>query len=255
MQEFLDRFGLTEALAYLAPGVIVLLSIPLWIQPDLGGVLGPALADQQFVVAVVLFVASYALGFIIAWWSEAGAAGYFLRQAHSSRRAPVFWFLWLFHSLPLPTVDIAMVEQRLRFAERLAKLGVHGLSRVPQTPWGELAAFRTLMSGRIHDFDRGVLAEANVVHTRLQFALGVGLAVLLVALQCFARVLVRMPPEMGLDWGAIASFDGQLQDISTSFLLAVAILGLAVSFGLRRVAGQWLDYEMFLTNSLERGIG
>lgn len=199
IKDILEKFTLIELFAYLAPGAIVLFSITLWVRPNIETILGKSIAEQQIIVGFLLFILSYALGFIIAWWSNSGVAYYFSPDIHRNlfQWRPAWWLLCLFYAQPLPRINQGVIAQQVEIIGHLEQSGVDSLLSVLNTPWELLATFRTLMMDKFAEQDLHILHEVDRVHSRLLFALGVHLAVLLVALQALIRLVFQVLVYVG----------------------------------------------------------
>lgn len=259
MKDLLEKLDLVEFFAYLCPGIIILSSIVLW-RPNLTAVFGEEVAKHEVLVIIILLVVSYALGVMIASWSGAGA-DYYVRTYKNQQkqpagwRRPAWWVILLFHWLPVPQSGRALVEKQLQISEALElHTGLQGLP-ILQNPWERLATYRILVSGKVGDKGRPILTEAEWVHRRLLFALGVALALLLLFLQATLRLLLlgfhklklfTLGPEDFTSWV------DSLPAINVLTLLIIAAFSLTASFGLRRIAARWWQYELLLTCSLIR---
>lgn len=97
MKDILTNIGLSEVLAYLCPGTLLLGSALLWLKLPEGKMEG----WSEFLLAVFLVILSYTLGLILSTWSSEGAAHYIL-ASRSQRSTPSIagFFFWLFHWLP-----------------------------------------------------------------------------------------------------------------------------------------------------------
>lgn len=241
MKDILDKFGVTEFFAYLCPGVIVISSLALWIQPEFDRVVGSDLAEQQLVMAFLLLIVAYALGFVVAWWSNWGTAYYILTSYKEGnpvrgswlRSKLLLWSLWLFHWFPLPQSNT--VGARTLIADRIVVYSQMETS-IGTNPWEMMSIYRAFVAGRVGNVGSPILSEAATIHTRLLFALAVNLAILLCAAQSFARLLL---PDL----------DG-LPDVSVSLLSAIGVLGVVASFALRLIAAQLWEQELLLTHGL-----
>ena len=272
MKDLLEKLDLIELFAYLCPGIIVLYSSVFWAKPDLAVLLGDELAKHQLVVAALLIIASYTSGMLVASWSSAGA-DYYIRiyknpqKIPTSWRRPIWWIVCFFHALPVPRSTSFLVEGQLQISEGIDKYaGVPGLSLL-QNPWDRLATYRTIMSGRLGRKGRPILTEAQWVHRRLLFALGVALAVLIVGLQAIVRLLLYgfttwlpltskwllinfQALPLNFQVFPLTSWVESLPHTSLPSLVGIGIIGIASSLGLRKIAGRMWEYELLLTSSL-----
>ena len=252
MKDILEKLDLIELFAYLCPGAIVLFSTVLWMDQNTLNGLKEIFKEQQILGAIMSIIVSYAVGVMIALWSGVGADRY-IRAHYKPNAAPkedweaLGWLaLNLFHWIPVPRMNASIVEGQLRIAEALTRYtGLNNLSLM-QNPWDRLATYRTIVSGRVGDEGRPILTEAEWVHRRLLFAIGVSLAVLLLALQAllgFLLILFHKLPVLAV----LPS-----PHYSPGRLVLLTFIGLVSSFGLREMAGRWWEYELLLTCSLSR---
>ena len=251
MKGILERVGLTEVLAYLAPGVVLLCSLGLWIPGSATqGILNSAehSAILLFSVAVVL---AYTLGLILSSWGGAGGSFFVVRKEARDQGSHKFvglwsWYrvgfplLWLFHYLPTPRQDETITERLVSIGERLEEFGLRNL---PMPPWELLTVYRTVAAGRLSESGEPVLLSTGNTHNRLLFALGVGLALLLTSLQAAGKFAYSLA-------GAILSKTEQPACSDGWVYVAVAIVGLGGSLALRWAAGQLWERELYLTCSL-----
>lgn len=268
----------------MSPGVIVISSLALWTKPNLPGIVGEELAGQSLVVSVFLLILAYGLGLIIATLSWAGATQYTYNKAAPRFVRPVRRFswrtfgqtllgsirlsllkslassflragLWLSSWLPLPTQG-QTVELRLQVSEALDRhLGLAAASnmqRFYKTIWDFLATFRTVISGTLDNSKRPVLSEAEAVHRRLLFGLGVGFALLLLAVESLARLVLYFISRPQHDPPESANWLEKLPVLDLPLLCLIIVFGLLGSFALRWVAGRWWVQELLLTSALTR---
>jgi hypothetical protein len=253
MKELFENLGLADLFAYLCPGAITLLSFAFWTTPNLASILGTELAKNEFVVAVVFLLASYAVGLIVAAWSGEGAALYDRNRARriaGYSMSPVLWFVWLLHWIPRPKQSRETVEGNLRIQEGLDSYGgFPGLTQFLSS-WDRPATYRVVILDQFPEAGKLMLKEADSATRRRLFALGVALAVMLLVIQAFARLLLMWMAHIG----ATAFLFGWVSVLPLGrpeALWAIVILGLLVSFALRRAAGRFWEYELLLTCSLQ----
>src|SRR5882724_581815 len=73
MKEFLEKFGLTEILSHLFPGMIALCALAVWGIPAPTALLGTELGKNDLVIGILLLIAAYAMGLVLSMWGVAGA--------------------------------------------------------------------------------------------------------------------------------------------------------------------------------------
>lgn len=251
LEHVLQNLGWTELFAYLCPGAITLLSIALWIEPDLGSIFGKELSKNEFVTAIVFLLISYAVGLLVASASEAGTnrtllIKYGLQSGYKPRR---FWrFVWLFFFwVPSWRHTADSVRKRIRIQDALEVSGIYGTSQTFNN-WTSLATYRIMVAEQLHKPATLILREAESVHRRRLFALGVASAFMLLAIEAALRLLLGLLPEFVPDW-TLSCDVARLPKAPMPILWAITILGLLVSFGLRVVGGRLWEYEFLLTCS------
>jgi len=256
MKDILEKFGLSEFFAYLCPGAILVCSSALWAAPGLNDLLGSKLEKHPLVVVLLLVVVCYALGLIVTFWGSSGAHRYV--RAHRVRRLCssklrerlTFWPLRFCCGIPVPVDNEATVEGHLRMSQDLTRYaGLPGLSAL-ETPWDRLSLYRTVMTDRLGKGASAILSEADAIHRRFLFAVGVALALFLVALQSGLLALSSLhgvrPFSVWIAQLGLPHLDQRLA------LFLLATLGILASILLRRVAGRLWEQELLLTCSLTR---
>ena len=259
-KDLFERFGITEILAHLFPGAIALCSLFVWGATNPEEVLGKKLASD-LVVGAMLLIFAYACGLVISMWSLSGAETY---RARPPLTRPMHWkgypsyirrwikSRWLRFAvgLPDPYASDATVYANLDVAEMLE--GVYGVNSMPLLPQpGErLSLFRTIASDVFKEKISSIIAEAEILHRRLMFSLGVALALLFLALSTAARLFVA---GLAAFWNNRQLRDWtQHHESSVVLLLVVTVGTLYASFKLRRVAAQCWERELVLTLSIAR---
>lgn len=248
----LQNLGWTELFAYLCPGAITLMSFTIWFRPDLAYSFGPEFAGSQFVIAISFLLVSYSVGLIVAAGSGAGAQRYlsakYRREAGYSFNRVRWLLLWFFHRMPTPRLTERFVEARIRIQEELELYGgLPGLSQILSS-WQNLATYRSVVVDRLPRPVALLMREAESVHRRRLFALGVAFAFMLLAVQAFGRLILFFCAGFG--WGAFSRWCKDLPAGDLAALSATTILGALASFALRQVAGRAWEYEFLLTCSL-----
>ena len=113
-----------------------------------------------------------------------------------------------------------------------------------------LSLSRTSLADLVGPHGKALIAEADAVHRRFLFALGLALASLLLGLEALARLFNAA--LCGLGWVLPEKWDFELPAIHSLLLAALAAIGLATSFLLRWVASRWWESKLTLTSILLR---
>ena len=233
MKEVLEKFGLVEFFAYICPGLILLTSLALWTRLNFDA----PFWKQEALVIVLVLILSYILGLILASFNDMSQ-----RQYHRSIGA-----IRILYSFPSPRFTPSVVQANLTIAEDLERLaGGGGLSSLA-SPWDRLVIYRALVASRLGDRGKAILAEADILHRRFRFAMGVALAVFLVAIQSFFRLILVV---LGFFLDAILTWNSMLPSVSPILLLCITAIGLWASFELRRFAIRMWELERYLSSSL-----
>lgn len=246
----LQNLGWTELFAYLCPGAITLMSLAFWIRPNLECTFGEQIAHNEFVVAIVFLLLSYAAGLPVAVASEAGANKYLLtiaerrmlEQKPNFRSRMLGFFFWI----PQLRSTKESVRARLHVLKQIEGFGLSGVSTL--SSWTNLAIYRTLVAERLLHPATLVLQEAERVHRRRLFALGVGFALIVVSVQGLIRTILLVASEIFAKSPAALSL-ASLPATSLGALLSITLLTGAASFGLRWVAGRFWECKFLLTCS------
>jgi hypothetical protein len=259
MKEVLQKVGLGDLFAYIAPGALLLCSVPLWAElPKLEGEGWWTLAAPIF-----LLILAYVLGLVVSTWASERGAWYIL----TTRGLPFMPFswskawkmarvaaAWAIHWLPDLQLDASSVAALGDIqVDIYNRIGLEeGLSKIHRTPWGELALYRNMAADLLGKRAAAAREEADAMHRRFLFSQGVAAACVLLALQCLLRFLLwLMPPP----WAAALLALLHLPPVQLPALPFIhpgswalfSVLGFAVSFGLRWVAGRWWESEFALT--------
>jgi hypothetical protein len=254
VEHSLHNLGWTELFAYLCPGAIMLLSVALWVQPHLADVFGEEMPHNEFVFAIVFLLLSYAVGLPVARAGEGFANRYLLarakRDAFDDSRASRIWLTlaWAFWTLiswiPEWPHTPYFVRERLRLQDEIENSGLPGLS-IAVNPWANLAIYRVLVAERLSRPATLVLREAESVHRRCLFALGVSCALMVVFFEALARMILQvfLPHEL-----AVRLF-GSPPSLSSIGLGTLIVGTWVASFVLRYVAGRFWEIEFLLTCS------
>ncbi|HEX3681642.1 MAG TPA: hypothetical protein VHU83_03800 [Bryobacteraceae bacterium] len=251
----LQNLGWTELFAYLCPGAIMLLSATLWIKADFVAGFSKIAPHNEFISAILFLLLSYGIGLPVARAGEAAANRYLTARAkhhafkHSSR--------WLKVGLRLSRLSWGVVawipewprtpyfvRQSLRLQEDIQNLGLPGLS-ITVNRWANLSIYRILVGERLTQPAALVLREAETVHRRCLFAIGVANAMMLVAFQAFLRILL----QLWLPAKAATALFGVSPTFSNIGLTVVVAVTTVLSLTLRYVAGRFWEIEFLLTCS------
>lgn len=258
MGDLLEKFGLTEFFAFLCPGVVVGTSALLWINPKLSNLLGKELADQQVVVGLLLLVASYTVGMVVSSFGTGGSYLYLRnkRKIDGGVGSNGLWRQMILYLSMIPLVlfwipdpklstraNRSIIEANLRISEDLETFGGLQGQVVARSQWDLLSTYRAVMSGRVGEVGRPIVAELEAMHRRVLFALGVSAALLILAVVAVSKIFL---PFALLQFG----WSPQPPEIGFPSLLAIAIGATLGCFLLRLVAGHWWLAELFLTRAL-----
>jgi hypothetical protein len=250
MKELIEKVGISELFAYLCPGLILLLSLRFWIEPKKMDEIFREIIKQDLILVILVLILSYTLGLIVASWSNRGAALYYRLKGRIKVSRQIsndcylfqniaLWLIGFMHWLPQFRVNASVVANNLRIAQDLDELvRLQGLSSL-DIPWDRLVIYRTIMAGRVGEKGKTILTEADSIHRRFLFALGVAMALFLLAFQSLIRLILSMTP-----WNA------SLPHIPVIWLVVIAFLAGLTSYSLRIVAGRWWEQELILTSSL-----
>jgi hypothetical protein len=244
MKELGDKFSVNEFLSYLCPGVCLLLSLVLWVRPDLEGAFGKDLGGKEGIIIPFLLIVGYAIGLIVAAWSGQGAFFYLAWR----RPKPQGWrrlrllLVGLLHWMPNQPGKKAfrdsLVEVHLRIAEGVRQhAGVINLGGA-ENPWETVAIYRALVAGQTGTAGESIVAAAEAIHTRMAFTLNMALVAALIALEALVRLF--------FPFGHFR----KLSTVSPLVLTIVFVIGAIVSLGLRFAAARWRTREVILTGSL-----
>ena len=231
--------------------MVLTASALLWVKPEFSDVLGD-LASQKVVVGLLLLIVSYTIGMIIASWSSAGSAHY-IRNKRAREAGQLgdsrFWYWpilclhWIRDPKPNQQAYLSIVKTNIRITEDLQKFGGLQGQSMAVSPWELLETYRVIMSGRIGCEGSPIVAEAESIHRRLIFTLGVSLALLILAVESTSRLIIFAISEATI-------WDPKLPEISWPLLLALLVIPALGSIVLRLVAGHWWQYEIFLTRGI-----
>lgn len=248
MKELGEKFSINEFLSYLCPGVCLLLSIALWLKPDLAGAFGEGLGGKEGIVAPFFLIAGYALGLIVAAWSGQGAFLYFALRARKPKgiQRLLLLLVGLLHRMPdqrphTLSFRMSLVEANLRIADGLGRYaGFRNLS-INLNPWETVASYRVLVVGRTGAAGAPIAAEADAIHARVMFALNMALVSGLVGFEALARIGLNHVPHGPYPL---------LPTVPTAVLRTLVVAGATASIGLRSVAARWRTREVLLTGAL-----
>ena len=185
-----------------------------------------------------------ALGSIRAW-----VVSLFYRLWDYLSLVALLFFGWL----PLRLEAWAFAQVSNDIQDSLADIEDSGVTAVRDTVirsvWELLDTYRLVVSGALEPSTEPVLVECRAIHLRLLFGLGAGLALLVIAAQAVARLMLfaiaKVTPPEGTFAVWVSERPGNLP-----LLTAAVVIGLLAGFVLRWVAGRWWEMELLLTHSL-----
>ena len=138
-----------------------------------------------------------------------------------------------------PQINRFIAEGNLKITDDLSDLAhLQGLS-ILEIPWDRLVIYRTIIADWMGEKGKYILTEAESVHRRFLFSLGVAMALSLLTLQSLIRLILCISPLCN-----------SLPSCPLGLLVLITLLGELTSFRLRVVAGRWWEEELILTVSL-----
>ena len=159
------------------------------------------------------------------------------------------WVIRLLYRFPSPRITPSIVEANLRITDDLDRLsGLRGLSNYA-SPWDLLLLYRTLKADEVGEKHGFVLTEADNLHRRFLFCMGAALAIFLLGIQSFIRLILLILGDFFRE-SVIASWNQNLPLRSYPWLVVITIVGLWASVKLYEVAIRMLELEGCLTASL-----
>jgi hypothetical protein len=231
VKDVLGRFGFTELLTVVCPGILLLLSFGVWI-PD------EALAKwwefdtkklDSAAFAIVAVLLAYAIGMVLSFLAAEAAilsAGWVVYEGWRGRVQN--FALVVLRGPDHPLKQPHVVEMLLSLGSRLDEL-LGGINRLPPSPYELVSAFRVTASGNLAAAWHPLADTVEDVNRRRLFAQGMALSLLLLALQCLVRLSIHATEHVH---GA---------------LYAVAVFALAAGFGLRLAASRLWEQELLYT--------
>lgn len=244
MTEVLEKFRLNEILAYMCPGVTLIVSFFLWYTPDFT----TKFWEQEFLLVTLGLVVSYTLGWILASYNQMALVRY-RRTTGIERRTPKerLWtvFQRIFFAFSSPPITRSILQANLIILEGLERLsGPIGLVEFTN-PWDQPVAFRTLVADRVSD-KNNALMQADNFYKRFLFSMGMAVALLILAMQCVVRIVLEilaMVHPFGID---VVSADA-LPSIGMVWLVVLSVAACWAAFELRHVAIRMWELERYLT--------
>ena len=229
--------------AYICPGAILLLSLLFWFKPNFEY----PIFQKEFILVFLLLIVSYVLGLIIELYnclSEQSASSFFSpRRPRNDRINQIVTDLAIRFSENLDDLELELFES----SEELAFLGV--LSNLDRS-WERLFVYRTLMSDRLGDKGKTIIAEANNLRRRFLFSWGLALTLRVLALQALVRLLIF---AIGNNyWDFLKQWDSSLPNIAPNILFSIAVGAFLLSFAMQLVANRFYNLEIYLTACLQR---
>lgn len=251
VKDWIEKFGLTEVLGYIFPGVIVLCAWPVWAKPDLEKAFGSSLAGSGLVISLVFLILAYAIGHIVSMWSLRGVEP-IARPVWTGEALRAPWHLckligWRSYCWAVGLPEFLPSGLCLDLSDALTGFLSQDYMILLQRVNEQMSVFRVLAADRLKDNAVSMLAEAEIVRRRILFSLGVALALLLFAASAFARLAVTLYVQWGrwqVDW--IRKLD-KANDVPIALLIVIIFISLYASKKLRRVAAHCREHELILT--------
>jgi hypothetical protein len=228
MNEFLTKFGFTEIIEYLLPGVIALCSILPWGRPDPSSIFGNAIGQSQFVLAALVLVFAYACGLALSILGLSAQSvsrpisGGTWGQMMASTALSLKWALAQQVAPPSGPSIIRAYSDIGALLERICggPLSLDGVTQI--------SLFRALAVTRLGDKAGSLIAEAETHRRRFMFSMGVALALLVLAGFAILRLAVHGLVEVQLSEGVapwrLVMITGSLVMLAASALWAAALI-------------------------------
>ena len=208
MKEFLEKFGLTEILAYLFPGAIGLCALLLWGAVSPGALVGTELGNNQVLLAVLVLILAYAVGLVLSMWG--------LRGVHVARRQRPFligrtwpayvalgWSRVRFRCFQMtagmPPPNLAEI-----FALDEIRSVLVGIYRADELPLLEdvvlqVSVFRSAATDRLKEKVTVLALEADILRRRYMFAVGSAFALVVLSVSALFRLAAVLAEKIPMD--------------------------------------------------------
>jgi hypothetical protein len=252
-KDLFEKFGLTEVLGYIFPGVIVLCSAVIWGVPQPSKILGDDIAKSPLAVSLIIIILAYAIGHIVSMWSLQGAnapppprpdlgPGWEGRAIYYCRLAR---WKFVLSTVRMSDPSPACIDAYLDISDLLTSFfGVQGM-KLLQRLNEQLSVLRALAGDDQRDRIANLIAEAEIVERRIMFSLGAALALLIVA--GFAILRLCFYAYWKLVWfPSRAEYWNAQHPVSIAVLIVVIIGCIYTSAKLRRVAAYCREHELAL---------
>lgn len=262
MKDLLDKFNLNEFLAYISPGVVIILSIGIWYSP----ILNDSFWNQELLLLSIGLIVSYTLGWIVASYNLMAFVRYLRTSGIRERRLPVRILTGLTRAIFVfssPRINPPIVKANLKIEEGLEKIsreiGLPVLADPNVLPADRAVAFRNFVSGRVGQIGEGVILQADYYHKRFLFSIGMAVALLIFSIQMVLRLVVdfyNAISSMSQLMSLVNCWNNECPSMVPDWFIAphgaiiISVVGVWVSFELRQVAFRMWELERYLTASL-----
>jgi len=246
MKEILEKFGISEFFSYICPGAIILTSLLLWIKPNFK----TNIWEHDLLVTFFILIFAYTLGLILSSYNRTAEIRYLLSSQRLQKgllQTVLMYAMRLFWRFSSRPPDRYFTEYNLQILEGLERLGVTSDLQNITTSWERLKIFRTLIIDRSSDDNKVIENEADNFQRKSLFAMGVSIALFLLAIQAIFRLIIF---DIFNIFKTANNFSGIIPDIGTVILLAISVLGIIASLELRQVAFRLLNIELYLTTCM-----
>lgn len=244
VKSLVDKFGMSEILGHIFPGLIAICALLIWLPVDWLTVF----EKEQVVFGVLILIVGYALGLVLSMSSRLGAEWF--RTSYRPRIAAspgVLRYTTLLGKWTLLRLTVGLRKPKALQQTQSAYLDIQqnlqSIFGVPsmallQRQDDQLEMLRAIASDRLKDLCAGTVAQAEILHQRLVFSLGAALAFLILAGSAAARLTIAKILNPG--WA------------NSKLLAVLGMGGFFVSWLLRRVAAHLSERELVFTLVLLR---
>ena len=244
MKDILDKIDLFEFFTYVCPGIVILFSVGLWHWPDFKS----GFWNQKVIVILLGFILTYTFGLIINSYIDVALYRYShakLKRGKNFRQKILDRVNIIIYKFASPTIDHLTVDANSDIENELEQLS--GIIETLQiaSPWNRLVIYRTFIADKFGERCPAVLKQAQRVHRRFRFSMGVSCAILLLSIQLIILMYIEVFQQFpNQSW---IYFSPQLLKF-----LVFTIISLLVSLSLRQMAFRMWKLELYLTSSLTR---
>ncbi len=249
MDKIFEQYSLSELFAYVCPGTILLSSLLFWVDPKFNS----SFWQREFVAIFLLLVSSYILGLILASYNRIAEFRYERNKlSKTGKRFGIFTkildLIFTFAASRKPKVVVKMTTNlKANIYDNIHNLPdrlsapIDGLSRLCSWEWLQMC--RTLLANYTGEKHKAILAEAERLHRRFLFSMGVALALFLVAFQALLRFIIF---ALGNFWDFLNQWCNTLPNVNPFLLIIIAVLGFWSSSEMRRIADNISYRELYL---------